>query len=123
MIGRGDPGRSSTGFIVRPDHPLRTGVVARHATGLDTRRYVGIASAPRVARVRVDPAHGRMLTLRVLDGFYVFTLRRGSGQARVTELSASGEPDQELPPATVNVRTRPPYFWPITTWAVRARRS
>ena len=80
MIGRGDPGRSSTGFIVRPDHPLRTGVVARHATGLDTRRYVGIASAPRVARVRVDPAHGRMLTLRV--GPTVSTCAR-SGAAAV----------------------------------------
>ncbi len=41
--------------------------------------------------MRIDPAHGRTLNVRVLDGFYVFALERGSGQARVTELSASGE--------------------------------
>jgi len=41
--------------------------------------------------VRIDPAHGRTLSIRVLDGFYVFTLERGSGQARVIEFSASGK--------------------------------
>ncbi len=44
-----------------------------------------------MARVQIDPALGRTLNIRVLDGFYVFTLARGSGQARVIELSASGK--------------------------------
>ncbi len=88
LIGPGEPGPHTSGFLAVPK--LRTGIVQRGGLGA-TRRYAGIVSGARVARVQIDPAHGRTLNIRVLDGFYVFTLARGSGQARVIELSASGK--------------------------------
>jgi len=87
LIGPGEPGPHTSGFLAVPK--LRTGIVQRGGLGR-TRRYAGIVSSPRVAKVRIAPAHGRTLNIRVLDGFYVFTLERGSGQARVIEFSASG---------------------------------
>jgi hypothetical protein len=88
LIGPGDPGPHTTGLITAPK--LRTGIVQRGGSGA-TRRYAGIASGPRVAWVEVDPAHGLTREVRVLDGFYVFDLRRGSGQARVTERTLTGK--------------------------------
>jgi hypothetical protein len=88
LIGPGDPGPQTTGLITQPK--LRTGIIQRGASGA-TRRYAGIASGPRVAWVEVDPAHGLTREIRVLDGFYVFDLRRGSGQARVTERTLTGK--------------------------------
>jgi hypothetical protein len=88
LIGPGEPGPLTTGFLTVPK--LRTGIVKRFGLGA-TRRYEGIVSSPRVTEVRVDRAHGRTLRVRVQDGFYVFALERGSGVARVIELSASGE--------------------------------
>lgn len=77
-------------FLVEPK--LRTGIVERGGIAPDPRRYVGIVRSPDVARVRVDPARDRTLSIRTLDGFYVFTLRPGAGRAQVTEVDASGKP-------------------------------
>ena len=88
LIGPGDPGPHTTGFMTVPK--LRTGIVQRGGLG-STRRYVGIAGGPRVAWAEIDPAHGLTQDIRVLDGFYVFALRRGSGQARVTERTLTGK--------------------------------
>lgn len=85
----GPPGSGSSGFAVEPE--LRTGIVERGGIAPDPRRYVGIVSSPRVAEVRVDPARGRTLRVRALDGFYVFLLEPGAGRTRVTELDANGE--------------------------------
>ena len=87
-IGPGETGPHTTGFLAVPK--LRTGIVQRGGVGA-TRRYVGIAGSPRVAWAEVDSAHGLTQSIRVLDGFYVFALRRGSGQARVTERTLTGK--------------------------------
>jgi hypothetical protein len=88
LIGPGDTGRHTTGFLTVPK--LRTGIVQRGGLGA-TRRYTGIAGSPRVAWVEIDPAHGLTQGVRVRDGFYVFSLKRGSGQARVTERTLTGK--------------------------------
>ena len=86
--------------------------------GRGSSRGVGHADATGHRRSRAAcrvRSGSRSHDVRVLDGFYVIARR---GRQRVTELGAR----ERLGP-TLNVSTRPPYFWPITTWAVRARRS
>ena len=89
IVGPGEPGPHTSGFNVMPK--LRTGIVERGNIDADTRRYEGIVSGPRVAWVRIRPTRGPTRDVRVRDGFYVFTLRRGSGRARATELTLDGK--------------------------------
>ena len=89
-IGPGERGASTSALCPLPK--LRTGIVSRGDIDADARRYEGIVSGPRVAWVRITPTRGLVQDVRVLDGFYVFTLRRGSGRARLTELTFGGKP-------------------------------
>jgi hypothetical protein len=87
------PGVSGAFISGFPSEPkLRTGILDRHDIDEDTRRYVGIVSSPRAAWVRITPTRGLVQDVRVIDGFYVFTLRRGAGRARLTEQTLGGKP-------------------------------
>ena len=87
------PGVSGAFISGFPSEPkLRTGILDRHDIDEDTRRYAGIVSSPRAAWVRITPTRGLVQDVRVIDGFYVFTLRRGAGRARLTEQTLGGKP-------------------------------
>jgi hypothetical protein len=87
------PGVSGAFISGFPSEPkLRTGIVDRHDLSENTRRYIGIASRPGVAWVQVEQARRMIQEIRVRDGFYVFTLERGSGRARLTETTLGGKP-------------------------------
>jgi len=86
--------RSGSGSPVLPGTPLRPGLLSGGGGGAHRSVYVGLAG-PRTAWIAVRVARGGHVAgvparVPVRQGFYAFTLPRGTGPVSLRETSAAG---------------------------------